>query len=348
MIRQSDDLRETAGDIDGVPPAVIREGLRRMIAARVFDTKAIAMHRRGKLGTFPPCAGQEASFVGAALALDRERDWIVPQYREIPALVAHGAPLEGIILYYMGDPAGGWWPGSVNALPFQISIAAQLPQAVGIAWGLKRRATGGAVLAFVGDGGTSEGDFHESANLAGVQQCPVVFFVSNNGWAISTPRARQTAAASFADRAIGYGYDGVTVDGTDLLAVYRTVSEALATARAGRPVIVESLTYRVGPHSTVDDPRVYRSEDEVVPWRQSDGYDRLALRARESGLWSDTDELAAREEATREVDAAFERAQAAFKPATRQLGEHVWAHLPAQTAAQLQELERRNARGERE
>jgi TPP-dependent pyruvate/acetoin dehydrogenase alpha subunit len=346
MIGQPDELTESGRDLDGLAPAQVREALQRIIAARVFDAKAVAMHRRGKLGTYPPCAGQEASFVGAALALDRERDWVVPQYREIPLLVAQGVPLESIILYYMGDPAGGWWPGHVNALPFQISIAAQLPQAVGIAWGLKLSNTGGAVLACVGDGGTSEGDFHESVNLAGVQRCPVVFFVSNNGWAISTPRARQSAAPSLAERAAGYGLEGVTVDGNDLPAVHRTVRAALDEARAGRPVIVESLTYRMGPHSTVDDPRVYRSEDELAPWRENDGFERLARRAREHGLWSDADEAAAHEAAAAAVDEAFAHAQAAFKPAPRQLGEHVGAHLPAQTAAQLQALERRE-RGER-
>ncbi len=242
----------------GLDDDAVLEALSLMRLSRAFDEKGFALQRQGRFGTFSPVRGQEASVVGAALALDPARDWVVPQYRELPALLRQGLPLETLMLYFTGHPAGGRIPDGVNLLPIQISLAAQLPQAVGLAWGLKLQGAPGVVVVFVGDGASSEGDFHESLNLAGVVGAPVVFLLQNNGWAISTPRSRQSRARTLAERGPGYGVPGVLVDGNDLLAVHGVVAAAVERARSGGgPTLVETLTYRIGAHNTADDPTRY-------------------------------------------------------------------------------------------
>src|SRR5580704_4000072 len=222
-----------AGAVSPFDDEQLLSALHLMMLSRAFDHKGVSLQRQGRFGTFSPVLGQEASVVGSAFALDPSRDWIVPQYRELPALLHQGLPLEQFILYFNGHPAGGAIPDGVKLLPIQISLAAQLPHAVGLAWGLQLQGIDGVVLTYFGDGASSEGDFHEACNLAGVVRAPVVFFLQNNGWAISTPRCQQSAARTFAERAPGYGFDGVVVDGNDLLAVYAATKAAVERARAG-------------------------------------------------------------------------------------------------------------------
>src|SRR5438874_6070121 len=221
------------------------EALRWMMKSRLYDQRVIALQRQGQFGVFSPGMGQEASIIGSAMAVDPARDWMVPQYRELMATVHHGLPLEVITAQYLGKIAPGRIPDGVRVLPTQVSIAAQLPQATGLAWGLRLRGEDSVVITYIGDGGSSEGDFHEALNLAGVVKAPIVFFLQNNQWAISTPRRLQSAAPSFSVRAAGYGFPGVEVDGNDVLAVYDATVQAVERARSGEgPTLIEAVTYR--------------------------------------------------------------------------------------------------------
>ena len=318
--------------------------LRYMVLTRTFDEKATALQRQGRFGTFSSVRGQEASVVGSSFALDPSKDWIAPQYRELPALLRHGYPLENFALYFMGNPRGGSIPDGVNLLPLQISLAAQIPQATGVAWGLKLQGSDGVALTYFGDGASSEGDFHESLNLAGVTKAPVIFFLQNNGWAISTPRAIQTAARSFAERALGYGIDGVVVDGNDLLAVYEVTAAAVAKARAGGgATLIESVTYRTGAHNTADDPSRYIDNDELAAWVAKDPIERVENYLRVKGIWSDSTAEKLREECAAEVDRAVTAARAIPLPTSDALFDHVYSDAPALVQQQRQTWKSREA-----
>ena len=318
--------------------ADVKQALRLMVLTRVFDDKGIAMQRQGRFGTFSSVRGQEASVVGAAFALDPARDWLAPQYRELPALLRHGYPLENFAMYFMGNPRGGGIPDGVNMLPLQISLAAQIPQAVGIGWGLKLQGSDGVAVTFFGDGASSEGDVHESMNLAGVVKAPVIFFLQNNGWAISTPRKNQTAARSFAERAVGYGIHGVVVDGNDLLAVHEVTSQAVARARAGDgPTLIESVTYRTGAHNTADDPSRYIDSDELERWTALDPIERVENFLRLQGAYDDDAAAALLAECAEVVDTAMETARNAPRPGSEALFDHVYANPPARVETQRHE-----------
>jgi pyruvate dehydrogenase E1 component alpha subunit len=292
-------------------PGTILKGLRLMMLSRLVDDRAIKMQRLGRLGTYGPVHGQEASVVGSAMALDPARDWLVPAYREQPAMYHHGMPLARLLAVYMGKIDDGRVPDGVRMLPRQQSVAAQLPHAVGLAWAQKLQRTGGAVLVYLGEGAASEGDFHESCNLAGVLRAPVVFFLQNNGYAISTPGSFQTAADSLAVRAEGYGFVGVVVDGNDLFAVHEATTEAVVRARAGGgPTLIESRTYRMGIHNTTDDWRHYRSAVEVAEAAQLDPIQRVQRYLRARGLWDDSTAAELTDSIAAEVAGAFAAAEA--------------------------------------
>jgi pyruvate dehydrogenase E1 component alpha subunit len=293
----------------------VLDGLRYMQLGRAFDTKSFSLQRQGRLGTFAPLHGQEASITGSAMALDPSTDWAVPQYRELPALLRQGYPAERVALYRQGHPEGGVIPEGVNILQYQISLAAQIPHAVGLAWGLALQERPGVVIVYFGDGASSEGDFHEACNLAGIVKAPVIFLLQNNGWAISTPRTVQSGATDLAARAPGYGFPGVSVDGNDLLAVHDVTADAVARARAGEgPTLIECHTYRMWPHTTADDPTRYVNPEEKARWAERDPIERVQQYLRARGKWDD--EIAARweQELAAEVESAFEKA-AAYPPA---------------------------------
>lgn len=315
--------------------ATIKAALRYMVLTRVFDEKATAMQRQGRFGTFSSVRGQEAAVVGSSFALDPARDWIAPQYRELPALLRHGYPLKHFAMYFMGNPRGGAIPNNVNMLPLQISLAAQVPQAVGIGWGLKLQGSDGVAITYFGDGASSEGDIHESLNLAGIMKAPVIFFLQNNGWAISTPREIQTAARSLAERALGYGIHGVTVDGNDLLAVNQVTTQAVARARAGEgPTLIEAITYRTGPHNTADDPTRYVDEAKLAEWITRDPIERIENYLKLQGQWDEAAAAVLREECAVEVDAAMEQARAEAAPGSEALFDFVFAEPPSRMIAQ--------------
>ena len=319
----------------GLGDTEVLEGLHFMMLARAFDEKCFNLHRQGKLGTFAPIVGQEASVVGPALALDPARDWVVPQYRELPAVVRQGFPLERTALYRLGHPAGGRIPDGVNVLSQQVSLAAQLPHAVGLAWGFKLQNKDSVVVAYFGDGASSEGDFHESCNLAGVVKAPVIFVLQNNGWAISTPRDIQSAAADLASRAPGYGFPGVSVDGNDLLALHAVTAEAVRRARAGEgPTLIETHTYRMWPHTTADDPTRYVDPEVLERWKTRDPIDRVQKYLADKGKWDKKTAAAWDAEIAAEIEAAFEKAHAFPAPGPEDLYDHVFAEMPPTLARQ--------------
>jgi pyruvate dehydrogenase E1 component alpha subunit len=317
----------------------LRAACELMLFSRAFDGRAFSLQRQGRFGTFSPVRGQEAAVVGAAFALDPARDWVVPQYRELPALLHQGLPLEQFMLTFLGDPRGGRAPDEVNMLPIQIGLAAQLPQAVGLAWGLALQGRDAVVMAFCGDGATSEGDFHEACNLAGVVRAPIVFLVQNNGWAISTPRSRQSAAATLAARAPGYGMAGALVDGNDLLAVHQAASDAVQRARSGGgPTLVEALTYRLGDHNTADDATRYRPPDDLAAWEPRDPIARVLAHLRSRDLWDDAHDAEVRERISARIDEAVRTVEAVAPPGVEHVFEHVTQTLSPRLQAQLAQL----------
>ena len=318
-----------------LPPQELVGAYRLMLLSRRIDERAFNLQRQGRLGTFSPVHGQEASVVGSAWALDPARDWVVPQYRELPAMLRQGYSLERFFLYFKGDPTGNLMPDGVNLLPIQVSLATQLPHAVGLAWGLRHQGRDGVVCVYFGDGGSSEGDFHEACNLAGVRQAPVVFLLQNNHWAISTPVGKQTKATSFADRAAGYGFPGVLVDGNDFFAVYEATREAFARARGGEgPTLIESRTYRMGPHNTADDPSRYVDPDELEAYRTLDPITRFRAYLEAVGALDDAAEDAMRAEIDREVESALERAERRVGARPEQIFDHVYAQEPERVQRQ--------------
>lgn len=287
-------------------------GLRWMLLSRAFEARAIALQRQGLLGTLAPVMGQEASVVGSAMAFDPRIDWLVPQYRELPAYLIWGFPLTNHILNLRGNPVQARIPDHVKMLPTQISLASQLPHAVGIAWGLKIQKKEGVVVTYFGEGASSEGDFHEACNLAGVTQAPIVFFLQNNQWAISTPRVYQTAAEHLSDRAKGYGFHGRVVDGNDLMAVYEVTKEAVDRARAGGgPTLIESITYRLSFHNTTDDATRYQDQGALEEARKRDPIERVIAYLGVRKLWRDRSAAEFAKAVNQEIDEALELAIAA-------------------------------------
>jgi pyruvate dehydrogenase E1 component alpha subunit len=323
------------GHVPALGGDLLLDAWRAMLRSRVCDERCFSLQRQGRLGTFSPVNGEEAAVVGSAWALDPARDWIVPQYRELPAMLRHGYRLTQALQYYSGNPAGAYMGPGVNVLPYQISLAAQIPHAVGLAWGLRHQGSDGVVCVYFGDGASSEGDAHEAMNLAGVRRAPVIFVLKNNGWAISTPVRKQTAATSFAARAAGYGIPGELVDGNDLFAMHDACTRAVARARAGEgPTLIEARTYRMGPHNTSDDPTRYVDADELEERRATDPVARMRRYLTAEGLTDEASEQRLLDELRAEVGAAVAEAEASPAPGPQALFHHVYARAPARLDAQ--------------
>jgi pyruvate dehydrogenase E1 component alpha subunit len=318
---------------------LLLEALRWMLKSRLYDTRAITLQRQGQFGVYSPGVGQEASIIGSAMAVDPARDWLVPQYRELMATVHHGLPLEVITAQFLGKIAPARIPDGVRVLPTQVAIAAQLPQATGLAWGLRLRGEESVVIAYVGDGGSSEGDFHEALNLAGVLKAPIVFFLQNNQWAISTSRRAQSATSSFALRAPGYGFDGIEVDGNDVMAVYSATCDAVGLARSGGgPTLIEAVTYRMSFHNTTDNPSRYRDPKEYDEALSRDPIERVQRYLARLGLWDAHREAATLEELRGELDRALELAVAAPAPRPEDLFTNAYGSLPPRVRRQKADL----------
>ena len=258
-----------------------------MIKARIASDRLWSLQRQGRIGTIAPINGQEATTVGATWALDPAHDWVLPQYREPLGLGRYGPEiLHRFAAWAIGHPEGGHIPEPIRVFPPQISLATQILHAVGLAWALKLRKEPGVALTFFGDGSSSEGDFYEAGNLAGVLEVPVILLCSNNQWAISTPTSRQTAAAGFAAKAEAFGIPGVTVDGNDPLAVYEVVHAARERALAGRgATLIEAVSYRLGAHTTADDPTRYVPPAELEAAQQRDPLVVFRRQLEDRGIW---------------------------------------------------------------
>ena len=318
---------------------LLLEALRWMLKSRLYDHRVIGLQRQGQFGVYSPGTGQEASIIGSAMAVDPARDWMVPQYRELMATVHHGVPLEVVSAQYLGKIAPARIPDGVKVLPTQISIAAQLPHATGLAWGLRLLGEDGVVLAYIGEGGSSEGDFHEALNLAGVTRAPVVFFMQNNQWAISTSRRVQSATPSFALRAAGYGFEGIEVDGNDVMAVHDITVTAVERARKGDgPTLIEAVTYRLGFHNTTDNPSRYQDPEEYEEAGRRDPIARVQKYLAGLGRWDHSREASLTEELRSEIDSALEAAFAAPLPGPRDVFENVYEHPPERVLSQRARL----------
>lgn len=284
-------LLDPDGNLCGRPslsPEQIVDALRWMLLSQALDELAIKLQRLKRIGLYAPVSGQEATVVGSALALDPSRDWMVPASREQVAMVRHGLPLLNLMAGYMGRLDHAGIPTGVRLLPRQQAIAAQLPHAAGLAWALKLRRQRGVVLVYCGDGASSEGDFHEALNLAGVLHAPLIIVLINNRYAISTPVRKQTAASDLSLRALGYGFRGVAVDGNDVMAVHQASQEAVQRSLdGGGPTLIECRTYRLSFHNTSDNPREYRSDSEVEEARRADPVGRVRRYVVRTGLLSD-------------------------------------------------------------
>ena len=300
-----------------------------MTQVRVFDAKAVNLQRTGQLGTYPSCLGHEAAHVGIGAAM-RPEDVLAPVYREFGTQLWRGVTMTEILTYWGGDERGNDFAAPRHDFAWCVPIATQTLHAAGAAMAFKVLKQPRCALAYIGDGGTSEGAFYEALNLAGARALPVVFVIVNNGWAISVPVASQTAAHTLAQKAVAAGIPGVQVDGNDVFAVRQVVSEALEAARRGAgPSLIEALTYRLSDHTTSDDASRYRPVQEVKEAWRIEPLIRLRQYIVKHAGWNDAREQALLEQCTLKVDAAVSDYLGGAKPSTDAMFEHLFAALPA-------------------
>lgn len=321
-----------------LPPDILRELYRTMLLSRAYDDRRLSLQRQGRIGTFAPVKGQEAAQLGSVSAL-RESDWMVPAFRETAAAFWRGARIEDDLLYCAGHEEGVNLPEDARDLPIAIPVASQIPHAVGLAWARRLQGKDEVVMVYFGEGATSEGDFHEAANLAGVLRAPVVFLCQNNQYAISVPRSRQTRAETIAQKAIAYGMRGIQVDGNDLLAVHLVAREAVERARRGEgPTLIEAITYRLSVHTTADDPTKYRSATEVEAWDARDPIKRTRAYLARRGLLADEEEARWSEEIRARIQDAVERFSERPPPDPLAMFDHIYEEMPPHLRRQRESL----------
>lgn len=314
------------------------ELMRRMVYTRVLDQRSIALNRQGRLGFYAPTAGQEASQLGSQFALEKE-DFILPSYRDVPQLIWQGLPLYQAFLFSKGHFHGNQMPEGVRALSPQIIIGAQYVQAAGVALGMKLRGKKNVAIVYIGDGGTSQGDFYEGINFAGVYNAPGIFIVQNNHFAISVPVEEQTAAKTLAQKSVAAGIEGYQVDGMDVLAVYAATKMARERAVQGEgPSLIETLTYRYGPHTMAgDDPTRYRTDELDSEWEKKDPIVRFRKFLENKKLWTEEDETKVIEEAKEEIREAIKKTDAYPKQKVTDFIKNMNEELPYNLQEQLEE-----------
>ena len=351
-------IKPTGDYVEKLEPEIPKDELKRlyrlMVLTRNLDIRGLQLQRQGRIGFYIGCLGQEAAQIGSSYALKPE-DWVFPAYREVGTALQRGVTLKQLMNQYFAnaeDLEKGrqlmnlFGVKAVNFVTGSAPIATQLPHAVGVALAAKIRGDPIVTLAYFGDGGTSENDFHTGMNFAGVYKTPTIFFCQNNHWAISVPVEKQTASETIAIKAKAYGFEGVRVDGNDILAVYRTTKEAVDKARkGGGPTLIEAVTYRMGPHSSSDDPKKYRTEQELEEWQKRDPIIRFRRYLEKKRIWSETDEKKAQEDANKQIDEAVAYAEKLPRPALETLFTDVYADMPWNLEEQLRELREEQAGG---
>lgn len=309
---------------------------RTMVLTRLYDEKALKLQRQGRMLTYGSCLGQEASQIGSAYAM-RPEDWFFPAFREHGVQIARGIPMKSLYTYWMGSEDANMTLPSKN-FSVAIPVATQVLHAVGAAWAAKLQKQNIASVVYFGDGGTSEGDFHEGMNFAGVFKIPTVFICQNNQYAISLPREKQTASKTLAQKAMAYGFEGIQVDGNDVLAVYSATEAALSKAKSGGgPTLIECFTYRLGSHTTSDDPTRYRKKAEEEEWRKKDPIKRFRIYLEKKGIWSQDYEEKTLREASEEIEKAVEQAEA-YNPPIENMFNYVYAEITPNLKEQMDEL----------
>lgn len=312
----------------------MRAMYRMMVLCRLFDAKAINLQRTGKLGTYAPCTGHEATHVGVGAAM-RAEDVLCPVYREYGTQLWRGVTLTEILTYWAGDERGTDFAVPREDFPWCVPIASQCPHAAGVAMAFKIRRQPRVAVAYIGEGGTSQGAFHEAVNLAGAQRLPAVFVVVNNGWAISVPASAQTAAATFAQKGLGNGVPGVQVDGNDVIAVRKVMEDALARARRDEgPMVVEAVTYRLSDHTTADDASRYRPAAELEAAWKLEPLLRIRHYLAAQGWWNEADEAALRADCSARIEEAVQGYQNRTAVGTDQMFDHLFATPPASLTPQ--------------
>jgi pyruvate dehydrogenase E1 component alpha subunit len=331
-----------------IPDELLVKLHRAMLLSRRFDERLLSLQRQGRIGTFAPIKGQEACQLGAVATLE-DGDWLLPSFREMAAEVWRGKSLESVLLVYGGHSEGSTVPEGINNLPVSIPVGTQVPHAVGLAYAIKYRGEKNVAMVFFGDGATSEGDFHEALNFAGVFQTPAIFVCQNNQWAISVPRSQQSRSKTLAQKALAHGIPGIQVDGNDILAVYAAAKECVERARSGGgPSMIECLTYRMSMHTTADDPKRYRQDKEVEEWSRRDPLSRFQQYLVEKGLLSQKEINSLEEEIKQEIKEVV----AGYEKKQKELGDpllmfdHVFAELPPYLKEQREELSRELAEEE--
>jgi len=343
------------GKVDkALEPKLSADGLktmyRYMLLGRRVDERMLNLQRQGRIGTFPQTTGHEAISLGTVYAIEKS-DWHVPAYRELAGLLYRGWPVETILLYWNGFEEGNSPPPGVNDLPYCVPVASQLLHAAGIGMAMNIKGEKSVVMTYFGDGSSSEGDFHEALNFASVFQAPVVFVCQNNQYAISVPLAKQMRCKTVAQRAVAYGMPGIRVDGNDVLACYVAASEAVERARKGEgPTLIEGLTYRWTPHTTADDPKRYRTEEEAKEWAKKDSLIRFARYLVDKGVHTEASLKALDEEIDTLIKEAVKRfeelAQSEELSDPLAMFDYIYADTPAFLQEQRDELARHLGKGQ--
>lgn len=311
---------------------------RTMLLSRRFDERLLTLQRQGRVGTFAPVKGQEACQIGS-LAVLGDNDWFVPAFREFAAMIWRGSELADILVFAAGYNEGAALPEGAHDLPIAVPVASQIPHAVGLGYASQYQERDEVAITFFGDGATSEGDFHEALNFAGILQTPTIFLCQNNRWAISLPRDQQSKSKTLAQKGLAYGLPCLQVDGNDVLAVYAAVTEAAERARNGDgPTMIECLTYRLSIHTTADDPSKYRDEEEVEKWEERDPLPRFRQYLIDSEVLSEDDVETMENEIADEVEQAWNDAESRIAELSgpEMMFDHMYAERPAYLESQRQ------------
>ncbi|MHB8190257.1 MAG: thiamine pyrophosphate-dependent dehydrogenase E1 component subunit alpha [Ferrimicrobium sp.] len=334
LIQRLDEEGTLVGELGALSVDDLVEIYQEMRFLRTFDERAWNLQRQGVIGTYAPYKGQEATQLGAVAPL-LDGDWVVPTYRDWAACYHRGVSLVHGLFFAKGHPGTGDIPRDKRVLPAQVVIAAQTLHAVGVSWATKLRNEGVATVAFFGDGATSQGDFHEAMNFGSVLRLPLIFMCENNQWAISVPLSSQMRAQTIAQRSVAYGIEGYRVDGNDYVAVYNLVHELAIRARAGEgPFLVEAITYRLGAHTTADDPGKYRSTEEYDVWVKRDPLTRLERFLTAQGRLSETESAAIQVRSDEMVEGVLADFQDALSISPRIMFDNVYEEMPAALIAQ--------------